>query len=276
MKVKTNDLWQTVSTGGGADEVWVTRPHPLPVNPRVVVRPRLPRSPDEVVIGAVQPTDVAANLWVKTNEANALYAKVSGSWTKLTGTVPEEVTVGTVQPTDPAAELWVKTNEDNALYAKVSGSWVKVSAAAATVPNEVHVSATDPIGTYPELELWVDSTAVSPLVDDARWNTAWGIVVVGSTTDTFDQSIPPSTWGTVTQTMSTTLVAGRNYKVTVVLRAIQGTGNVAVNCRLLDNGVEFGHRLWNHAGNYLHLHETWRITGSGLHTFQVQIQSTGA
>ena len=42
--------------------------------------------------------------------------------------------------------------------------------------NEVFVGPNDPIATYPEAELWLDTDAVVALANDERWNTAWGII----------------------------------------------------------------------------------------------------
>jgi hypothetical protein len=78
-----------------------------------------------VWIGPNTPTDSATELWVDTDD-KALYAKISGSWTKVTAdqaVVPSEVEIAPGDPiaTNAAVELWFDSDDeplaaDNANY----------------------------------------------------------------------------------------------------------------------------------------------------------------
>jgi len=105
--------------------------------------------------------------------------------------------------------------------------------------DEVWVGPLDP-GTGVGYEMWYDSDAVSPLANDARWNTAWGVVGV-TPLITVDQTGIGLTLTNLTgYAMPFTAVANRVYRVTWLFAAAQigGAGNQTF--RLLDGGVSLG------------------------------------
>ena len=122
-------------------------------------------------------------------------------------TYPEEVIIGPAAPSDAATNLWVNTVDNNSMYAYVGGAWTKV-AADVVVPNEVAIGTADPIGTFPEVELWFDTDAPTSLPQDRRWDTAWGIVATQEGANDIVTGVAPYQLAAVTFTA----VAGRLYE----------------------------------------------------------------
>lgn len=85
-------------------------------------------------------------------------------------TAADEVWVGVAAPVDPASDLWYDTSTTpGSLKVKIGGTW---TVAAATAPEEVVVSPTDPRAANPAIDLWVD-TSVTPAVIRINDGTNW-------------------------------------------------------------------------------------------------------
>ena len=105
------------------------------------------------------------------------------------------------------------------MYAYVGGAWTKVSAdSGGETGSEVAIGPDDPIGTSPEVELWFDTDAASALLEDQRWNTAWGVVAVGSFTTTYYTTTASAV--TITNPLTYTTVVGRRYRLRLQIRVI--------------------------------------------------------
>ena len=137
------------------------------------------------------------------------------------------------------------------LKAKVDGQWVIVTAAGAgggggAGVDEVAVSNTDPgvLGTH---ELWFDPDATTPTNVLGRWNSAWGIIAMG----TFIPPLAPhvsTVTDTLTYPLAATLITGRRYRIGLQCRAVTPTGGTTTaSFYLRDNGVDI--RGWQYGGD---------------------------
>lgn len=99
--------------------------------------------------------------------------------------------------------------------------------------DEVSISATDPGGTY---ELWVDtSTANMADPDVARWNSAWGIVGVGTfSVSGAPYTLPSGVITRVTNDIPITFMSGRRYRVAINIRAHVAAAYGGMEVRLHD------------------------------------------
>ena len=87
--------------------------------------------------------------------------------------------------------------------------------------DEVWIGTDDPIATVPSIELWVDADEPDVMTDDMRWNTAWGVVAVGSFISSGSATVPDGT--AFTNVLSFTPLVGRRYCARVRSRASQST-----------------------------------------------------
>lgn len=100
------------------------------------------------------------------------------------------------------------------LKARVNGQWVPLNGS-----DEVHVGPSDP--TLASTELWVDTDEPSVMTDDMRWNTAWGIVALGSMKASPIAAAGASVRVPVTDPLPYTLLTGRRYRIRCNVRAWQ-------------------------------------------------------
>ena len=88
-------------------------------------------------------------------------------------------------------------------------------------------------------DLWIDTDEDAPLTDDLRWNTAWGIVGVGSIFAANPLQLAGS-FSKVTNPINLVTLVGRRYRVVFQTRAVTtataGTDS-SVNFGLYDNGA---------------------------------------
>jgi hypothetical protein len=123
------------------------------------------------------------------------------------------------------------------LKAKVDGAWVPVSSGGGGGggggTDEVWVNPTEP--TDPNIELWFDSDAPSPTYVD-RWNSAWGIVAVGSFIGGSSYPLPVGTTK-ITNDLPFTSIPGRRYRMVLQLRVISATTGSGINLLPLGPGV---------------------------------------
>ena len=81
-----------------------------------------------------------------------------------------------------------------------------ISSTGGTGTDEVWIGPDDPIVATPTIELWVDTDDPGALSEDARWNTAWGLV---ASSPSWDFAV---TTAYVDQgATSVNLIAGRRY-----------------------------------------------------------------
>jgi hypothetical protein len=156
-------------------------------------------------------------------------------------------------PADPTTALMAATKQ-----------YVDSKAGGGSV-DEVSISATDPGATY---ELWVD-TSTADLTDPnvARWNSAWGIIGVGSFT--FPDGTALTVGAAFTNPLTVTLVANRRYRVSFVMRAVNSTPNVSGNVVLYVDGVGGPERWFQVIGSngYNLIDMEWLTGGTGVHSF---------
>jgi hypothetical protein len=135
------------------------------------------------------------------------------------------------------------------LKARVNGQWVTVSSGGGgggTTVSEVEVAATDPIGLNPAAELWYDTDAPAQAIvsDEARWNTAWGTVAIGS----WVASSPTLTNGLVLGTaLNFTPLSGRRYRWVVHIRALIAASSPGA----CDIGVQRSNAQWMSSWTYV-------------------------
>ncbi len=159
------------------------------------------------------------------------------------------------------------------LKARIGGVWVPVGGGGGggTSTSEVEINATDPIGSNPAAELWYDTDApAQPIIsDEARWNTAWGIVAVGTMVQTTGWTVPVTVVTPVTNNLSVALVAGRRYRVRFHARAMMsGTTESNVPWVLRDGattvgGANFHNNLPPTGNSYTWAWAEWMLTGDG-------------
>jgi hypothetical protein len=151
------------------------------------------------------------------------------------------------------------------LKARIGGTWVDVGGGGA---DEVWVGPNTP--TDANNELWID-TDEADLTDPnvARWNSAWGIVGVG--TLPFNDGTIGTAGGVLTNQLVVTTVAGRRYRVSFLMRAIGNGVNSANTVTLLIDGTAVYERWFQIIGNtnYDNVNTEWIVTPSaGSHTFR--------
>lgn len=147
------------------------------------------------------------------------------------------------------------------LKARVGGQWVVVGGGGGgggTTVSEVEVQAADPIGANPSAELWYDTDAPAVSIsDDARWNTAWGVIATGTwnVANATNNVAANTTLGTVTPV----LVAGRRYQITFFMNAISNP-NTSSYFVLTSDGTGISGGLWQWVdGSYDSKTATWVI-----------------
>ena len=103
-------------------------------------------------------------------------------------------------------------------------------AGGGTGADEVWIGAAEPVD--PALELWYDTDAVaSPMTDDQRWATAWGIVAKG-TLQPAPVTVPQGSAYHLCGSVNVATVAGRRYRLAYVVRAY-GQGTTAISTRFV-------------------------------------------
>ncbi len=206
------------------------------------------------------------------------------------GVPSNEVFVGPDTPTDGQVELWYDTNaaleplvDPGVLKAKVNDVWRNVTgsfAGGGTGTDEVWIGPSAP--SDPAIELWYDSDAPSAQSVD-RWNSAWGIIAVGTFVPPLAPHISTATADSITYPLTATLITGRRYMVRLQVRAItplSSVGNVSFYMR--DNGVDIrgwlggGDPYVYTAGAYQGASYSWMFTGDNTsHSFEVRAATSG-
>jgi hypothetical protein len=154
------------------------------------------------------------------------------------------------------------------LKALVGGQWVRVGGSAVGA-DEVFIGPDTPPDAG--AELWFDTDAVN-LADpnDARWNSAWGVVAVGTMAVGDGQLWTDA--AAFTNPLVVTTVAGRRYRLVVHIRAIGHTANFSFNINYQMDGVDQSGERWHQAlgnTNYTQVHADWLLApAAGAHTFQ--------
>jgi len=149
------------------------------------------------------------------------------------------------------------------LKARIGGAWVPVAGGS----DEVSIGPNDPGDTT--TELWYDTDEPNLYEPDtSRWNTAWGIVGVG--TFSAGQGAGWVAGSFITNPLTLTLVNGRRYRVNCVARAVSSTSSVAFSLQLWDNGVAQSEDEWvqilNVGFNRVKM-ESLRVGDGAAHTF---------
>lgn len=101
--------------------------------------------------------------------------------------------------------------------------------------DEVYVGATDPGAGY---ELWYDTDADasdSETYEIARWNSAWGIVALGTLNVMSNYALTSTTLINLSSPLTVTLLAGRRYEFEARFHAVGGTAGGGINLAL--NGL---------------------------------------
>jgi hypothetical protein len=139
-------------------------------------------------------------------------------------------------------------------------------------------SASLPPGADPGEVLTIDSSG-NPVwaPPSGSWNTAWGVVAIGSFSQTGSPSFLPASTGTqVTNNLPFTAISGRRYRLVFNTRATSaapGGGSIVVAFR--DGGTElagFHRSIPSSASTWDGLLAEWTLTGDGtLHQFNVLI-----
>jgi hypothetical protein len=144
------------------------------------------------------------------------------------------------------------------LKAKVNGQWVAVSSGGGggTGTDEVWVSPTAP--TDPNIELWYDSDAPSQAYAD-RWNSAWGIVAVG----TFAVTALPAGVTKLTNDLTFKSITGRRYRMVLQIRIVGTTSANGIN--FLPIGPAVGGGSW----------DTWMTVGGQWNPLYTEALFTG-
>ncbi len=162
-----------------------------------------------------------------------------------------------------------------------NGTWIVPAVAS---PSEVEVSDTDPIGTNPLAELWVDSDEPSTLTDDMRWNTAWGVIgtatLTGNSTG-YNTTTSPG-WPITALSKAVSTVAGRRYRISCDVATYADQDNVQINFAILRDGAiaqqcnypspkaNYGVRNFIElfdtpaAGSHTYSMNVWMVLGAGL------------
>jgi hypothetical protein len=171
------------------------------------------------------------------------------------------------------------------LKAKVDGQWVIVTAAGAgggTGVDEVAVSNTDP-GVSGTHELWFDPDATTPTNVIGRWNSAWGIISVGTFPAPLAPHSVPAGVSVLSNPLAATLITGRRYRVGFQSRAITGVAGNNISFYLRDNGTEIrgtpygGDPYVYIQGNYHTMQAEWWFNGDNTpHSFEVMCASSSA
>jgi hypothetical protein len=131
--------------------------------------------------------------------------------------------------------------------------------------NEVYIGPNDPIGTNPDAELWLDTDAVPALLDDTRWNTAWGVVKTApvkpynGTAFTTNEATPVA----ITEDMTVTLVAGRRYRFVCALRAMSTAAPTTVFLKFDGPGIPANDYYRQVSGSYESITSTYYLDGTG-------------
>ena len=138
--------------------------------------------------------------------------------------------------------------------------------------NEVFVGPNDPIATYPEAELWLDTDAVVALSADERWNTAWGLV--GQSVITTAQLGIDTTPVVLTgSAVTVTAVAGRRYRIAALLapQATNVPSNFTVTLRRDGTGfqVRAGNTVTGGLSHHMYVEDFVSETVTGAHTYDV-------
>ena len=117
--------------------------------------------------------------------------------------------------------------------------------------------------------------------DYARWNSAWGLLAVGSMVANVNAPLGGSVTKLTSAAVPVTLLTGRRYKVTAVLRAIgpMATGNLAtsVNVKILDNGsaTTWADHWYNQSAEYGSMNLCVFRDGDGLsHSLELAVVNT--
>ena len=153
------------------------------------------------------------------------------------------------------------------LYARVAGAWVPVGGGGSGA-DEVSVGPDQPADTF---ELWVDTDETAPLPDDSRWNTAWGMVAKG----TLPGGSMVASAGAVLGTLTATMVAGRRYRFTFFLRAMDSSGNGAMDLNLCRDGAAIFDAWALSVAAYDSASMTWLVDGdSSPHTWTIRVGGT--
>lgn len=108
--------------------------------------------------------------------------------------------------------------------------------------------------------------------DTARWNSAWGVIAVGSFA--INQGTGLTSDFAITNPLTVTLVSGRRYRIVCCIRAIATTEvNSACSMQLMNNGVRESDDQWTQIignRNYTqHRAEFNRVGDGASHTFDI-------
>ncbi len=171
------------------------------------------RGGEEVWIGNDAPADTAVELWYDPDAPTPL---PPGS---------DEVWTGDTAPVEPHTyELWIDVSATPpVIYAwdATTATWVPVSAGGGggggTGTDEVWIGTDDPIAANPTIELWVDTDEPDMLgdPDQARWNSAWGVIAHRKNTTTGSPDVGTVAGDVWELGVEFLPVAGRRYRTTV-------------------------------------------------------------
>jgi hypothetical protein len=124
------------------------------------------------------------------------------------------------------------------LRAKVAGNWVDIVGGSSGT-DEVWVGTDDPIATNPSVELWVDTDDPGTMTDDVRWNTAWGIVALGTMKPGPIVYSGNAVKQPVTEALTYQTQVGRRYVIRSNVRAYGPPGPASAYMTIRRNGNDW-------------------------------------
>ena len=156
------------------------------------------------------------------------------------------------------------------LRARVAGAWVDVVGSGS---DEVVIGPDDPIATVPSTELWYDtdddySAGLAPTVVAGN---ALGIVAMGGFPG--QVSIPATTNTQITNNLPYTLLVGRRYRISFLVRAAgiaAGTTPMTINLTLRDGATSIPDTtsvwvaLQGNTSMYQFVSYSWVLDGDGV------------
>jgi hypothetical protein len=147
------------------------------------------------------------------------------------------------------------------IKAKIGGVWTPVGGSGGGGTDEVWVSADAPTGTTQEL--WYDTDEPNLYdPDTARWNSAWGVVAVG--TFAFSEGSTFTDGLAFTNPLSVATLTTRRYRVRFVLRAVSASVAQGFYLQLTRDGTAIDDRYNQVAPvNFNQVHGDWLLQGTG-------------
>lgn len=146
------------------------------------------------------------------------------------------------------------------LKARIGGVWVDVGGGGGT--DEVWIDPAAPAGTTQEL--WYDTDEPNLYEPDtARWNSAWGVVAVG--TFAFSEGSTFIDGAAFTNPLSVPTLTTRRYRVRFVLRAVSASVAQGFYLQLTRDGTAITDRYNQVAPiNFNQVHGDWLLQGTGV------------